>query len=107
MVVVVDTEHGLAHQGAHLGLLGVEQGPASPASAALAVMRTLIPSIPLARKAMVGLPGGGVERRDARRQQLGQTGLAHPPGPHHPARDDRRLARRLGAGAAGRGARPG
>ena len=24
---VVDTEHGLAHQGAHLGLLGVEQGP--------------------------------------------------------------------------------
>ena len=66
---------------------------------ARAVMRTLIPSIPEARKASV-TPPVGVERVDAVLEGLGQAGFARPPGAQHPAGDDARLLARLGhAGA--------
>ena len=65
---------------------------------ARAVMRTLIPSIPEARKARVTSPVR-VERVDAVLERLGQTRLARAPGAQHAAGDDALLARFGHAGA--------
>ena len=71
----------------------------SSAVRARAVMRTLIPSMPEARKASVTSPAAS-ERVDAVLQGLGQPGLAGPPGAQHAAGDDAALLARLGhAGA--------
>ena len=80
-----------------------EPRPAS-ASSARTVTRTLIPSIPLARKAIVADPGGPGRRPPPDRpasamcpaRASARPGLAHPPGADHPAGDDARELAPLG-----------
>ena len=64
------------------------------ACAARTVTRTLIPSMPLARKAIVAerSPSAAIAARRWAPQRLGQARLAHPPGADDPADDGRLLA---------------
>ena len=79
----------VAQDGPQLGLLGVEHGRGlGLASAALAVMRTLSPSMPEARKAMVGFDRASSASHPAG-HQLAQGRLGQAPGAQHPAEDHR------------------
>ena len=105
--LVVGAEHGRAEQGPMAASSPVEQLAAASRVAALAVIRTLMPSIPLARKAIVGAVPARASRAAMRpASTLGQRRLGQPPGAQGAADDGRRLTRPGPPGRVSRPARP-
>ena len=104
--VVVDAEHDVADERAHLARpSGRAARRPRPSVAALAVRRTLMPSHPLARNASVGLPSV-VEPVDDRVEAFVQAALALAPRAQRAADDDAGLAAHAPAGRAARPAAP-